>query len=346
MAASFMVIFVTKHVKGAIMPKGYHHLTYDQRCQIQTLKKRGDSINNIAQILNVHRSTIYREMKRNSVNGNYEYHQANKKSSDRRHVANTQNIKMTSELISFIEDMLKLQWSPEQISGRLKRIYGDKAVSHETIYQYIWNNKRYGGDLYKNLRHNGKKYNKRSSNKAGRGLIPNRVEIDKRPLIVEDKSRIGDWEIDTIIGKNHNGAIVSMVDRHSKLTMLEKVSSKTAHDVEEALISRLSQVQDFVYTITADNGKEFANHVAISHKLEAGFYFARPYHSWERGLNEHTNGLVRQYIPKSAPFDTVPKEELQKVEDLINNRPRKALNFLTPLEVFNFKKAQQKPFKY
>jgi len=323
------------------MPKGYHHLTYDQRCQIQTLIERGDSISKISKALKVHRSTIYLEIARNSRNGIYEYHEANRIAIARRFVASRQRIKMTNDLIALIEEKLKLQWSPEQISGRLKRLYGEKAVSHEMIYKYIWNDKQHGGELYKNLRHTGKKYNKRGCKNAGRGFIPNRVDIDQRPSIVEEKSRIGDWEIDTIIGKNHKGAIVSMVDRHSKLTMLTKVSRKTAEEVKEALITRLHQVQDFVYTITADNGKEFANHVSISKELEADFYFARPYHSWERGLNEHTNGLVRQYIPKSAFFEKISKEDIQQVEDLLNNRPRKALQFLTPLEVFNRQRAQK-----
>lgn len=322
------------------MPKGYHHLTYDKRCQIQTLKERGDSLEKIAETLKVHRSSIYREITRNSKDSNYEYHEANKKAIDRRHAASSQKTKMTSGLISTIQEKLKLQWSPEQISGRLKRLYGSKSVSHEVIYSYVWENKQRGGNLYKNLRHNGKKYNKRGSKNAGRGFIPNRVDIDKRPSIVEEKSRIGDWEIDTIIGKNHKGAIVSMVDRHSKLTMLAKVSRKTAHDVGKALISKLSQVQGSVYTITSDNGKEFANHIAISKELKTDFYFAHPYHSWERGLNEHTNGLVRQYIPKSSHFDKVSTEAIQQVEDLLNNRPRKILQFFTPAEVFNSRKTQ------
>jgi IS30 family transposase len=325
------------------MPKGYHHLTYDQRCQIQTLKERGDSINKIAEALKVHRSSIYREIARNSKNDIYEYHQANKKAIDRRHAASSQKTKMTPELIAIIKEKLKLQWSPEQISGRLKRFYGEKAVSHEMIYRYIWDDKQRRGELYKNLRHHGKKYNKRGSKNAGRGFILNRIDIDQRPLIVEEKSRIGDWEIDTIIGKSHKGAIVSMVDRHSKFTMLAKVSRKTAYEVEEALITRLSQVQDSVYTITSDNGKEFANHVAISKELEADFYFAHPYHSWERGLNEHTNGLVRQYVPKSTDFDKVSTEDIRKVEDLLNDRPRKVLKFSTPLEIFTFHMPQSPP---
>ena len=317
------------------MPKGYHHLTYDKRCQIQTLKERGDSIYKIAIVLKVHHSTIYREIIRNSKDRNYEYDEANNKALDRRKTANNQKTKMQPKLIEKIEEKLKLQWSPEQIAGRLKDSYGKKFISHEMIYKYIWKNKHCGGSLYKHLRHNGKKYNKRSTNKAGRGFIPGRIDIAMRPAIVDDKSRIGDWEIDTIIGKNHKGAIVSMVERRSKLTMLAKVSRNTAYDVEKALISRLSQVQDCVYTITSDNGKEFANHITISKKLKADFYFARPYHSWERGLNEHTNGLVRQYIPKSSNFESISIEKLQEIESLLNNRPRRVLQFLTPIEVFS-----------
>lgn len=152
---------------------------------------------------------------------------------------------------------------------------------------------------------------------------------------MEKKARLGDWELDTIIGAKHVGAIVSMVERRSKLTKLVKISHKTADNVEKALLERLSSIKEFVYTLTADNGKEFANHQNVSSKLEAGFYFAKPYHSWERGLNEHTNGLVRQYFPKSMSFDDVSVEDLEKVEILLNNRPRKVLEFETPQEVYD-----------
>jgi IS30 family transposase len=240
---------------------------------------------------------------------------------------------MTFQLISKIEKGLRLQWSPEQISGRLKR--EGFYISHETIYKYVWKDKRQGGSLYKELRHQGKKYNKRSKGTAGRGCIPGRVDIDKRPSVVEEKTRLGDWELDTIIGAEHKGAIVSMVERTSKLTMLAQIPYKTAEKVEQALLERLKPVKDFVHTMTADNGKEFANHQKVSLELEAGFYFAKPYHSWERGLNEHTNGLVRQYLPKERRLDDLSKADLEKIEVLLNNRPRKVLNYETPLEVFN-----------
>jgi len=296
------------------MPKGYHHLTRDQRCQLYTLKGNGESTKNIAITLGVHRSSLYRELKRNTGQKGYRYQQAHEKASERRSFSAKNNLKMTPKLIATIGDKLKLQWSPEQISGWLERQNGHKLVSHESIYRYIWNDKLNGGSLYKELRHNGKKYNKRGSGKSGRGCIPGRIDISERPGIVEEKSRIGDWELDTIIGAEHKGAVVSMVDRHSKLTLLAKVPRKTAEEVQEALIRKLSNVSDHVLTLTADNGKEFANHLAISSKLGATVYFARPYHSWERGLNEHTNGLVRQYLPKSQRLDSVDDEVIGEIE--------------------------------
>jgi IS30 family transposase len=315
------------------VPKGYSHLTYEQRCQIYALKQRGDSSAAIAKELGVDRSTIGRELERNSGQKGYRYKQAQEKSKQRKLEVPNPNQKLTPQLIVLIEKDLGLQWSPVQISGRLKRRGID--ISHETIYTHIWKDKHQGGILYKELRHHGKKYSKRSKGTAGRGCIPGRVDIDERPSIVEEKTRLGDWELDTIIGAGHVGAIVSMVERTSKLTKLVKVSHNTAKKVEQALLEKLEPIKEFVYTLTSDNGKEFANHQIVSAALEAGFYFAKPYHSWERGLNEHTNGLVRQYFPKGKYFNEISSEDLEKVEILLNNRPRKVLDFDTPQEVFN-----------
>lgn len=317
------------------MPEGYHHLTRDLRCQLYTLKKRGDSVLTISKELKLHRSTLYREFKRNSGLRGYRFKQANEKAIERRRTASCQKHKMTKLLTSIIEEKMALQWSPVQISGWLKLQNDSQAVSYESIYQYIWADKRKGGVLYKDLRHSGKKYNKRSKGSAGRGYIPNRVDIDERPSIVDQKVRLGDWELDTIIGTGQSGAIVSMVERTSKLTLLVRTSGKTSEEVTRALLNRLSAVKNFVHTLTADNGKEFAKHQEVSEALDAGFYFAKPYHSWERGLNEHTNGLVRQYFPKSKRFDEISDEEVMIVEILLNNRPRKVLDFVTPIEVFN-----------
>lgn len=316
------------------MAESYHHLTYEQRCQLETLKKRGDSPSSIAKELGFHPSTIYRELARNKGKKGYRFKQAHRKATERRKKASHECSKMTPEMISLIESKLNLQWSPEQISGWLKKNDNLENISHERIYQHVWADKKSGGVLYKQLRHSGKKYNKRSSGKAGRGCIPNRTDINERPEIVEQKCRLGDWEIDTIIGKGHKGAIVSMVDRASKLTKLIVVSKKTAHDVSEALVKKLAPIQEFVLTLTADNGKEFAYHEQVACRLETDFFFAKPYHSWERGLNEHTNGLVRQYFPKSTAFDEVTQEQIEEVEILLNNRPRKVLEYSTPIEVF------------
>lgn len=317
------------------MPKGYHHLTRDQRCQLYTLNGSKNSTSDTAATLGVHRSTVYRELSRNKGQKGYRYQQAHEKALERKKAVATNRLTMTPELIAVIEAKLRMQWSPEQISGWLRRHHGNEVVSHESIYRHVWKNKRQSGDLYKELRHHGKKYNKRGSGKSGRGCIPRRVDISERPIIVEEKSRLGDWEIDTIIGKEQKGAVVSMVERHSKLTLLAQVSRKTAQEVEEALTSKLGKVADCVLTITADNGKEFANHEAVTAKLGAIVYFARPYHSWERGLNEHTNGLVRQYLPKHQRLNDVTHDVVKEIENRLNNRPRKVLQFRTPIEVFN-----------
>ena len=200
------------------MAAGYHHVTRDIRCQIYALKSMGQSLGKIALAVGRDKSTISREISRNTGERGYRFKQADEKAKKRRSEASKAAKKLTEEMQSRIREKLIEGWSPDQISGRLK--LEGKAISHETIYQFVWRDKRSGGKLYKHLRHRGKRYNKRSSGKAGRGCIPDRVDITARPSIVEMKSRIGDWEGDTIIGAKHKGAIVSYVDRHSKFTLL------------------------------------------------------------------------------------------------------------------------------
>lgn len=323
------------------MPSGYHHLTYEERCQIDALKQRGDSLRSIAIQLNVDVSTISREMSRNSGKRRYSYKQANTFAQQRRQKASLGFRKLQGAIEQNLVEKLERQWSPEQISGWLARHQPLFRVSHETIYKHIWRDKRNGGSLYKSLRHKGKKYCKRSANKAGRGHIPNRVGIEERPEEANAKSRVGDWELDTVIGCRGEGdAIVSMVDRASKLTKLAKVPSKHAEVVSKALIDKLGELESTVYTLTADNGKEFAKHEEVATALSAKFFFATPYHSWERGLNEHTNGLVRQYLPKGCSLEDITQEDLDKIEFLLNSRPRKVLQFATPIEVFNSLKTE------
>lgn len=320
------------------MPKSYHHLTRIQRCQIDTLLKRGVSKVEIAKTLNVSPSTICREIKKNSAKKRdssqiiYKFEDAHKKSMRKRREASARPSKMTLEIKNIIKQKVNLQWSPEQISGWLK-LNNIIMLSHETIYKMIYKDKRKGGILYKNLRRRGKKYQKRESRYRHRA-ISNRVGIENRPEIVGLKERVGDWEIDTIVGKGHIGAVVTMVDRASKLTKMHFVPRKTSENVSNALIFKLLEIDKYVLTITADNGGEFARHEEVSKKLNADFYFSKPYHAWERGLNEHTNGLIRQYIPKNTHIINISQEKINEIEDLLNNRPRKVLNYLTPLEAF------------
>ena len=227
---------------------------------------------------------------------------------------------------------MRQEWSPEQITGRLK-LEKQPAVSHECIYLYVYADKRRGGTLHRHLR-SQKKQRKRYSGYIRRGQIPNRTSIDKRPQIVARKGRFGDWEADTIVGARHKGGILSAVERKSKLTRLRKLATKAAAEMKDNTIELLAPLAAKVHTITVDNGKEFCEHELIAAGLQARIYFAHPYASWERGLNENTNGLVRQYFPKKYDFARITDKDLQQVEDLLNNRPRKTLGYRTPNEVF------------
>lgn len=316
------------------MPKGYRHLTYDKRCQIYALLKSGCAKTEIAQLLGVHRSTITKELKRNTGGKGYRYLQAQAKASARRAAASGAPRKMKPGLVREIEEKLtQEQWSPDQISGWLKR-QGRAFVSCERIYRHIWKDKKNGGELWRHLRHSGKKYNKRKGKNSGRGLIPGRVDIAERPAIANEKRRIGDWEGDAIIGRSPKRAILTHVDRKSKYTKLAILPDKSAASVQKACAASLLPIASKIETITYDNGKEFAGHAQIAARLGAHIYFAKPYHAWERGLNEHTNGLVRQYFPKGSDFSTLNPADVQRVEDKLNSRPRKALGYKTPSEVF------------
>lgn len=287
----------------------------------------------IAQALHVSVSTISRELNRNSLCGYYSAESAQRLCYGR-HKKKPKYQKMTSEIKRYIKDKLKCDWSPEQIAGVMEKESVIHAVSHESIYRYIYENKSHGGKLYQHLRHKNKKYHKRGNEYKTRGLLKNRISISQRPKIVEKKSRIGDWEIDTMIGANHQGALVTIVDRCSKFALIKHVPSKHANVVTYAIIEMMLPIQKITHTITSDNGKEFAYHEQIAKELQTRFYFANAYHSWERGLNEHTNGLIRQYLPKQTDFTNLKKEQIQFIQDRLNYRPRKSLGYKTPAEVF------------
>jgi IS30 family transposase len=312
--------------------RNYKQLNQAQRYQIEILKKAGKNQKEIAELLGVSPSTLCRELKRNKGQKGYRPKQAQIKTDKRRKQA-AKALKMTAALILLIEAKIVMDWSPEQISGWLKNEQGI-AISHERIYQHIWTDKLHGGTLYTHLRQSNKKRKKQYGSKDKRGQIRNRVSIDERPAIVAEKTRIGDWEIDTVIGQNHQGALVTIVDRVSKFTLIKKVASKHAEVVTAATISLLQPYLDKTLTITADNGKEFADHETIKEQLNADVYFAHPYHSWERGLNENTNGLIRQYFTKGSSFENITDDEVEVVMNKLNHRPRKTLNFKTPHAVF------------
>jgi IS30 family transposase len=231
-----------------------------------------------------------------------------------------------------IEALIRQDWSPEQVSDWLRENYG-LQISHEWIYQYILTDKYAGGDLHRHLRCQ-KKRRKRYGSYDRRGKLKNRVSIDERPAIVDTRQRLGDCEVDTIIGKGHRHGIVSLTERKSRLALLRKVEHKTAQAVANAVIELLKSVPVRTHTITADNGKEFADHERIARDLRSDIYFAHPYSSWERATNENMNGLIRQYFPKKRNFATITEEEIEFVMERLNNRPRKCLGFKSPNQVF------------
>ena len=311
----------------------YQQLTREQRYQIYALMKAGHNQTQMAALIGVHKATISREMRRNRGGRGYRPKQAHTRActrTQRQARAAATCIEPTTWLQ--VEALVRQDWSPEQVSGWLKREH-KISVSHERIYQYIYRDKHQGGQLYRHLRCQ-KKRRKRYGVNSRRGHIPQRISIDERPKIVDTRRRVGDWEADTIIGQNHQQAIVSVVERKSKLTLLKKVERNTAELVEQAMSHLLRPVAAQVHTITSDNGREFAHHQAIARQVEAGFYFAHPYSSWERGTNENTNGLVRQYFPKKSDFSKITDAEIERVMERLNNRPRKTLGFRTPNQLF------------
>ena len=313
------------------MPETYTRLTEDERYQIYEDKFMGLSHRQIAKKLSRHHSTISREIARNKGLRGYRPRQAHQ-FAQQRHLLKPKHIKMTADVQRLVTKQIKKDWSPEQIQGRLKR-EGCPMVCHSTIYRFIQDDKADGGKLYKHLRH-PKPYKKRTGKPEARGQIIGRISIDERPDIVDQKARLGDWEADTVIGKGHKGVLVTLAERVSKKTLIARVQSKHAEGVTTAIVRLLKSEKNNLHTITFDNGKEFAYHKQITEALGVDSYFAHPYQSWERGLNENHNGLIRQYLPKGMPLDQVTDADVRAIQDKLNNRPRKALGYKTPNEVY------------
>ena len=312
--------------------KHYNQLTSEQRYQISGLLKAGYKPVAIATEIGVNKSTISRELKRNRGHRGWRPKQAQAMRDERRRSCiNAQ--RFTSEDWACVEDLIQRKFSPEQAAERLA-LEGNLRISPETIYRRVYANKRQGGDLWQQLRCQ-KPYRKRyGSGQERRGVIPNRIGIEQRPAVVEERSRLGDWEGDTVIGKNHRGALVTLAERKSRYVLASPVPSKHADGVTAAITRLLSPHRRQCHTLTLDNGKEFAGHEKIAAALEIGIYFAHPYHSWERGLNENSNGLLRQFFPKAMALTHVTVEDVQRAVDSLNHRPRKVLGFRSPFEVF------------
>jgi len=311
--------------------KEYRQLTLPQRYEISALKKAGHKQHQIAQWVGVHPSTISRELRRNPSPNGYFAQAAHRRAQHRRAHA-PRPTKWTARCRQLVDSKLRQQWSPEQIAGWLSRDQ-DISISHERIYQYIRADRQAGGPLHRQLRHRLRPRRAQSTS-SYKGSIPNRVSIDQRPALVEDKARIGDWEVDLMMGGQGGGALLTLVDRKSRWTRITRLLSKQADHVADTLIAALDDQKKRVHTLTMDNGNEFAQHEKIGKALRADIYFAHPYCAWERGLNENTNGLLRQYFPKGTNFKALSEAKIRQIEKRLNDRPRKGLEFQTPKEIF------------
>lgn len=310
--------------------KSYTQLTREQRYQMYAYRKAGLSQAETAEQLEVDKSTISREIRRNRGRRGYRPQQAQARCVVRRSRSHGPRIGVSDW--QRVEALIRQEWSPEQIRDRLAR-EGQRPISPEWIYQHLCRDKRDGGTLYRSLRCQRQR-RKRYGRPERRGQLTNRVSIDARPAIVERRSRIGDWEGDTLIGHHHHGVLVSHVARQSGYTLLAALPRRNASAFRAATVTLLRPFRDRVHTLTLDNGTEGAEHEQIARALTAAVYFAHPYRSWERGTNENTNGLIRQYFPKRRNLNTVSQKELDHAMHRLNHRPRKRLGFRTPYEVF------------
>jgi len=317
------------------------HLTLENRYYIKAQRDTGKTIEKIAKKLKVDKSTISRELDRNCGLRGYRPKQAQEKAS-RRWKDAAKAIKMTPKLKSYITAKICKDWSPEQITGRLKRL-GRDGVSHERIYRFIGEDKADGGSLWTHLRWSNKKRRKRYGIRDHRGEIPNRRSIEKRGKKANKRKKLGHVERDLIIGNGHKGALLTVVDRKSRMTFAARLKGKSAKEVHQVTLKTLRPIRALLKTMTNDNGKEFASHERTAKRLKVKIYFCHPYSSYERGTNENTNGLLRQYFPKSkTDFTKVSNREVRTSLNKLNSRPRKCLGFRTPLEVIKKKLAKVK----
>ena len=310
----------------------YHQITSEERYTISTLRRQGYSAARIARYLGRHPSTIYREIRRNRCNdGRYRPSKASRRTRGRRS-RSRRNRQFTHHDYEIVEGLLGEKWSPEQISGYLRKndVF---LISHETIYRYIWRDKKKGGSLYLHLRCSGKQKRKRYGAYDSRGRLAGKRHISERPGEVEERQVFGHWEVDTVAGKGSKDCIVTLVERKSGLVQIGKLKDRTVKELNKRVITLIMQSYSRFKTITADNGTEFHGYKKVEKKTGVPFYFATPYHSWERGTNENTNGLIRQYLPKGVSMEKINQQHCNYIADKLNSRPRKRHGYKTPAEV-------------
>jgi len=310
------------------MTSSYKHISIEERYQIHAYHKSGMSRSEIAKELCRHKSTISRELKRNKGKRGYRPKQAHQMFLGRQRTGNEQITEFGWHYIAYL---IRSYWSPEQINGRLTIMGWGDVPSHESIYKYIYEDKASGGELHKFLRCKKVRKKRYGSCYERRGSIKHRHSIHERTVVADNRERIGDLEGDTIVGHNHTGYLLTLVDRKSRVTKIRPSGTKHAQIITELTLDALDSLP--VNTITYDNGKEFAEHYHVSERLNIQTYFADPYSSWQRGTNENTNGLIRQFFPKKMSFEKITRKQTDYVENLLNNRPRKILDYATPLEV-------------
>lgn len=311
----------------------YRQITSGERYMISALHLQGFSLADIAKQLGKHRSTIWREINRNKCNdGYYRPSKAVTRTRSRRRESR-RNWRFADEQLQMVFSLLRLNWSPEQISGWL-RTNTILSISHATIYRYIWYDWFYGGTLRTHLRQFSKRRRKKYRSSDSRGVLPGKRHITERPPGAENRSRIGHWEIDTVMGAWDNHCIVTLVERKTKYTIIGKLKARTTAELNKRVISLIRKQDREVKTITADNGTEFHQYEQIEQATDTTFYFATPYHSWERGLNENTNGLIRQYLPKGKSMTNLTQRMCDAIADKLNRRPRKTLNYKTPEQCY------------
>ena len=318
----------------------YHHLTPSERKTISSMIDADYTQTQIAKALGRNQSTICRELKRNGEqNEDYNPHLSNIMYWMRRKRVYRRHKRENKRLMKYVRFRLNQKWSPEQIAGHLRCVKYPRDpnmwISHETIYRYVWEDKANSGKLYRKLRRGRKMYGKRGKGHHPNKYIKDRVSIDERPKVVDERSRVGDWEGDTVYGRHRKGCFVTMVERKSSFLVAAIMPDAKAHSLNNAVLKGFDEIpKSLIQTVTVDNGKEFSSFKMLEIALDAKFYFAHPYSAWERALNENTNGLLRQFFPKKTDLSKVTKEQLMEVVKCLNNRPRKKLNYRTPREVF------------